>query len=241
MAVTKGHGNPAWTRDEVILALDLYLRCGDHIPGPGDERVQDLSRFLRSFPYHAEAARQDSFRNPDGVAFKLQNLKSVRTGQGLKNTSRVDREVWDEFGDDAARVAGMAALIRRSVEALGDLPQSDDAEEFPEGASATRAHVKRERAKGLRKAVIAERLKRGELACDICSSEAGTIAPALREAVFECHHIIPLNLIGESKTRVGDIALLCANCHRSLHKAIAANKRWYSIEEARRLFFDWQN
>jgi hypothetical protein len=26
MAVTQGHGNPNWTRDETILALDLYLK-----------------------------------------------------------------------------------------------------------------------------------------------------------------------------------------------------------------------
>jgi 5-methylcytosine-specific restriction protein A len=47
MAVTQGHGNPNWTRDEVLLALDLYLRCADRVPGPTDSRVIGLSEDLR--------------------------------------------------------------------------------------------------------------------------------------------------------------------------------------------------
>ncbi len=32
MAVTKGQGNPNWTRDEIILALDLYFDFEEKIP-----------------------------------------------------------------------------------------------------------------------------------------------------------------------------------------------------------------
>src|SRR5581483_8043912 len=98
MAVTHGHGNPAWTRDEIILALDLYLDCQGHIPSSSDPRVLALSELLRSFPYHSRAARQASFRNTDGVSFKLQNLRQVATGKGLGNVSNMDRAVWKEFG-----------------------------------------------------------------------------------------------------------------------------------------------
>lgn len=79
MAVTQGHGNPKWTREETILALDLYFDCEDQIPSSNDSRVKGLSELLRSFPYHTHAARKESFRNPDGVAFKLQNLRQVAT------------------------------------------------------------------------------------------------------------------------------------------------------------------
>ncbi len=83
MAVTHGHGNPNWTRDEVILALDLFFDCDGNVPGKSDERVKALSDLLRTFPYHSVAARKASFRNPDGVAFKLQNIRQVATGKGL--------------------------------------------------------------------------------------------------------------------------------------------------------------
>lgn len=88
MAVTKGHGNPDWAREEVILALELYQSRNGKILGPADERVTELSTVLRSFPHHSQEARKSSFRNPDGVAFKLQNIRSVNIGTGLKNTSK---------------------------------------------------------------------------------------------------------------------------------------------------------
>lgn len=32
MAVTKGHGNPNWNRDETILALEAYFALGGKNP-----------------------------------------------------------------------------------------------------------------------------------------------------------------------------------------------------------------
>ncbi|WP_079201174.1 HNH endonuclease [Pseudomonas sp. CC6-YY-74] len=237
MAVTKGHGNPNWTRDEVILALDLYHACGGQTPGPTDDRVRELSRVLRAFPHHSQAARQESFRNPDGVAFKLQNLRSVATGGGLTNTSKTDREVWEEFGDDRARTHELSKLIRQSIEIVDDLPLPDDEEEFSEGKSATKVHIRRERSRKVRKEVIALRLKSDGLVCDLCATDGGKVDPAIRESMFECHHVIPLSVIGETKTKVKDMALLCANCHRLLHRAIANRRHWLSIEEAKTQLF----
>lgn len=85
MAVTQGHGNPPWKRDEVLLALELYFDTAFSVPGPNDPRVEELSQTLQRLPYHGGAARQPRFRNPAGVAFKLQNLRQVATGKGLGN------------------------------------------------------------------------------------------------------------------------------------------------------------
>jgi 5-methylcytosine-specific restriction protein A len=70
MARTHGHGNPKWTRDETMLALDLYFECGGNMPSGKDGRVQKLSKLLRSLPYHGAVLRKDSFRNPDGAKEK---------------------------------------------------------------------------------------------------------------------------------------------------------------------------
>jgi len=40
---------------------------------------------VRSLPYHQADARKDTFRNPAGAAFKVQNLRSIETGKGLSN------------------------------------------------------------------------------------------------------------------------------------------------------------
>jgi 5-methylcytosine-specific restriction protein A len=87
MAVTQGHGDPDWSRDETILALELYFKSDMGRLSSGDPAVQALSNLLRALPYHEAAAKNNRFRNPAGVAFKLQNLRSVRTGKGLQNVS----------------------------------------------------------------------------------------------------------------------------------------------------------
>jgi 5-methylcytosine-specific restriction protein A len=97
MAVTKGHGNPDWTRDETVLALDLYFHCDRIVPGRADPRVKELSDLLRTIPWSPDVKRNDRFRNPDGVRFKLQNLRSVETMRGLKNISAMDRTIMAEF------------------------------------------------------------------------------------------------------------------------------------------------
>lgn len=112
MARTYGHGNPSWSRDETILALNLYLEVGSDVVGASDIRVIRLSETLRRLPVHAEAKKTEIFRNPDGVAFKLQNLHNVTTGKGLSNVSRMDRLVWSEFGGrrEVAKRLGEAIL-----------------------------------------------------------------------------------------------------------------------------------
>src|SRR5947208_3667020 len=90
----------------------------ERIPGPSDPRVKALSDLLRTFPHHSVAARKESFRNPDGVAFKLQNLRQVATGRGLGNVSRTDRATWSEFGSDPRRTQELAALIRLGIEVV---------------------------------------------------------------------------------------------------------------------------
>src|SRR4051812_38128538 len=73
--------NPDWNREETILALALYNELQGKIPSGSDRRVQELSNLLRTMPYHANASRKPTFRNPDGVAFKLQNLRQIGTGK----------------------------------------------------------------------------------------------------------------------------------------------------------------
>lgn len=235
MAVTKGHGNPKWTRDEVILALDLYFACAGKMPSPKDRRIIELSEILRAFPHHALAARKTSFRNPDGVAFKLQNLRQLDTGEGLGNVSQVDRAVWSEFIKDRERVKTTANLIREGINVINETHSDDDLQEFfSEGRVLTETHLRRERDLSLRTRLLQQRKSKGELCCEICDWNAATVEPTVVDACFEAHHILPL-CSGERKTKLSDLALLCACCHRMIHCAITKNGRWVSIEEAKRL------
>ncbi len=236
MAVTQGHGNPPWNRDETILALEAYFALAGKNPSAKDPQMVALSRTLRALPYHGEAARKPTFRNPDGVAFKVQNLRSRDSGKGLGNVSRMDREIWDELGKNPAEVTRLATLIRAGItgEHQAAAPEIDEAEdvEFYEGRLLTQKHMRRERSAGLRKALLKKR-EGAALFCDVCGDDHATLPPELRAAAFEAHHIIPIAAVGEGQTKLSEVALLCATCHRLLHRLIALKRSWVGLAEAK--------
>lgn len=238
MAITSGHGNPKWTRDEVILALDLYFDCGKRIPSPSDPRVQALSEILRAFPHHQNAAKKASFRNADGVAFKLQNLRLVATGTGLGNVSKTDRAVWEELGSYPSQVKELAALIKTGLNTLNNVRESDpEYDIFVEGRIVTETHIRRERHPALRMQLIELRKKEDRFICELCGKKPEALNPMFVESSYEAHHIVPLAAGEERATKVSDMALLCACCHRMIHRAIAHQGRWLTISEAKTLIY----
>jgi 5-methylcytosine-specific restriction protein A len=69
-----GERNPSWTRDELILALDLYVRFKGNPPGKGSAEIIGLSAILNRLSGSTAAGRSD-FRNPNGVYMKLMNFR----------------------------------------------------------------------------------------------------------------------------------------------------------------------
>ena len=232
MAVTQGHGNADWTRDETILALELYLSCAGFVPGKSDPRVVALSERLRAMPIHPAEGRAGSFRNPEGVAFKLQNLRQVDSGKGLDHVSRTDREVWAAFGARPSEVATLAARIREVAGQTpeGSLPPLAADEEFFEGRLMTVQHQRRERSPKLRRKLLEHRAKRGALRCDGCDWSPGIIDAMIADAAFEAHHLAPLASTGPTSNAVKDLALLCATCHRLVHRWIALRGEWPMLD-----------
>jgi hypothetical protein len=76
--------NPAWTDDELILALDLYFRLNPARTSDSNPAIIELSGVLNSLPIHAEALRGEKFRNPSGVYMKLCNFLRFDPGYSGK-------------------------------------------------------------------------------------------------------------------------------------------------------------
>jgi 5-methylcytosine-specific restriction protein A len=60
--------NPDWSFDELILALDLYLRLRPKQPPRGHPDLETLSDLLRRLPLHPPGPRAESFRNANRSA-----------------------------------------------------------------------------------------------------------------------------------------------------------------------------
>ena len=65
----------------------------------------------------------------------------------------------------------------------------------------------------------------------VCQFDFYKIYGDLGKGFIEAHHRVPLSEIdGEKITTLEDLALVCSNCHRMLHKAIST----LSIAELRK-------
>lgn len=61
--------------------------------------------------------------------------------------------------------------------------------------------------------------------CQVCEFSFAEKYAELGEGYIECHHTNPLSErsdFDESKTKISDIAVVCANCHRMLHRKMPA-------------------
>lgn len=113
-----------WTREEVILAIELYCRT---VFGRIHSRNNDIIALAKRIG-----------RTPSSVALKLTNFASLdptldRTG--MKNVSKLDRELWDSFFADpdtfftlASQVAGHYALPEASYPATSGLREGGEYE-----------------------------------------------------------------------------------------------------------------
>jgi 5-methylcytosine-specific restriction enzyme A len=217
--------NPPWTRDELLLALDLYLRRRPQLPGADDPDVQQLSALLNSMPIHTVRPDLERFRNPNGVSLKLANFAALDPqypGVGMRAGSRLDAQVWDRFADHPDELTRVVAAIYDTVAALlPAVPEPDDDEfEAEEGRLLTRLHRHRERNASLvRRKKDAVSRTHGRLACEVCGFDFATRYGDLGSGFIEAHHILPLAAAGPATTRLADLALVCSNCHRMLHRA----------------------
>lgn len=226
--------NPVWSRDELILALDLYVRHRPKFPDDKHPDVLALSRLLNRLAAITDAGGNRDFRNANGVSMKLQNFRRLdptQEGKGLPGGGKGEKDVWAVFADDPKRLQATAAAIRGSVSALedGSTQDQDDGEEAEEGRVLTRLHRTRERDRKIVERRKAKALREhGTLHCEACGFDFAVRYGERGSGFIECHHIKPVSgLLPGEKTKLEELVLLCANCHRMVH----ARRPWISLDE----------
>lgn len=228
-----------WTRDEIILAADLVRQNGWRELRVGDPRVEELSALLRRQPMHSDSIGDDRVRSAGSVSRKTTDIATQHPDyQGARTRgNRLDGEVLQAFLAEPTAMIAVAAEIRRQWEqaATGadplDTGELDDLA-APEGATVMARHLRRERDPALRRRKIAAVLRaHGALACEACGFDFGATYGGVGEGYIEVHHIHPLHDSGETRTGLSDLATLCANCHRMIHR----RRPWLTPDQLRDL------
>lgn len=227
--------NPPWTKDELILALELYLRDRTSIGNKKHQEVLKLSEALNRLPSAIGYQKGENFRNPTGVAMKLSNFlrfDPFYKGKGLARGNKLEKEVWETYSHQPQQLSILKKAILDNIIYLTNQPydESDDTTtEALEGKLLTKVHSVRERNKFIvdkKKSSILK--KTGALKCEVCSFNFKNTYGSLGDGFAECHHTKPVSqLLPNERTKLEDLAIVCSNCHRMIHRS----KPWKTINE----------
>jgi 5-methylcytosine-specific restriction protein A len=229
--------NPNWTREEIILVCALVAENGWRPIAQEDQRAIELSRLLQTVAIHPPEGRRADFRNPASIEMKSSNLVSCHPDYRGRptNINRLDREVLNDFLRDPARMHEQARAIREALERWESEPAVDVVDldiSAEEGGVLLKLHLRRERDSRLRREKIAEAKRKGvPVACEVCGFDFYQTYGDRGRDYIECHHRTPLHVTGVVTTRLADLALICSNCHRMVHRT----SPWLTIEELREL------
>jgi predicted HNH restriction endonuclease len=119
--VSSGKRNPIWSRDELILALDLYLRHRESPPSKTSPEVAELSAFFGRLAGVKAGSDTQTFRNVNGVYMKMMNFRrfdpeyTVDGRVGLVRGNKLEEVVWNEFHADAEKLAAVVTAIRAGI------------------------------------------------------------------------------------------------------------------------------
>ena len=89
-------------------------------------------------------------------------------------------------------------------------------ESAAEGTRRLVSHLRLERDRRL--VEIKKRHAAGSLKCEVCGFDFEEKYGRVGRGFCEVHHRKPLGQSGESRTRLQDLAIVCSNCHRMLHR-----------------------
>lgn len=203
-----------WTRYELILAFNLYCRLPFGRLHKGNPEIISLA--------------QNIGRTPSAVAMKLVNFASFdpvhqsRQISGLKNASRADREIWNEFN------ANSEELAFESQQALQNLEHKNIVEEteieLPTGETEKKRLVRTRLVQGFFRDAV---LSSYEFKCAICNLDL----PELLSA----SHIIPWskNVARRADPRNG--LSLCALHDRAFDRGLLSLNDSFEVILAERI------
>ncbi|MEV1292736.1 HNH endonuclease [Pseudonocardia sp. NPDC049635] len=230
---TESRSRTPWGYEEIVLACDLVVANNWHaLDRRTDDRVAELSSVLRQMS-PMRAAQDPTFRNVQGVGRKTHDIATLHpeySGQPTKG-GKLTAAVVAAFLTEPGRMGDLATAIRAAGSLSPDEappPDLDDEATFAEGRPFERRHLARERdPEARRRKIIQVHNNNGVVRCEVCRFDFETVYGDRGRDFIECHHRDPLSVSGPRQTALGDLVLLCSNCHRMIHRY----RPWLTVEQ----------
>lgn len=178
-----------------------------------------------------------TLRNFNGVHRTLSNLWYREQGNTNLPIGKTMIRLWDHYKNNKQELVKLSQAILAHL--AEDQPITFDYPELDnplEGRLLVGTHLYRERNKQIVKQKKQQYLDEfGCLRCETCDFDFANIYGSRGKGFIECHHVIPLSELNvATETKLNDLSLLCANCHRMIHR----KQPWLSLESLSNLLHD---
>ncbi len=171
------------------------------------------------------------------LSFKVPNSGKINEVQTLNRTSKltdIQRDIWNLFDGNFVKDIDSFLINYQADSSFTNDPEFSalEGKEFIQ----LKTHKDRERNPYLIKEAkrIALIKNNNRLICEACDFEFTGQFGHHGNLFIEGHHRFPIATSGERFNFPSDIAMVCSNCHRMLHRKNEFGK-YYSVEELRSL------
>ena len=236
--------NHKWSKEETLLALDVYFRNRPATKLKTEsEELRNLSHFMRLIQLEIIGnADTPTLRNTAGMKMKMGNLVGIDPKfpehKGLSGASKQDKKYFDLYVNNQEELSEIVYEIKKvlvNARLERNLVPDIDDEDYvgKEGKEIIRMHRTRERDPKIIKEKKEKTLKeKGKLVCEACGFDFEEIYGERGYGYIECHHKIGVsNMNEDDETKLEDLALVCSNCHRMIHR----KKDWLTIKELKEI------
>lgn len=208
--------NPPWNRDELILALDAYVRWEGKPPNKGSMALAALSAAIGAVRRSITPGGSATLRNVNGTYMKTMNFRRfdpqfrAQGKVGLKRGNKLEKAIWDEFAGSPARLREAAEQIRARLEsAVFPTSAEEDLEALP---PERREYVRELAVRNRRHVADLKALYGGR-----CQITGELVLGGLAGDLTEVHHIDWLTRGGADAK--SNMVVLAPDFHAAIHAA----------------------
>ncbi|WP_426095156.1 HNH endonuclease [Flavobacterium sp. DSR2-3-3] len=223
-----------------IIAIHQNIngqKCFTHLVAPIDNILIEENRENFKYGRKVKVIAKTEILTAIPVSitlWKKVNFQGISQGNACEigNISNVEnydillQDLWNKFIPYFTKDFISATRFTENIE--NEIDNSDTEISVIEGRLRLVTHFARERDRSIVREKKLLALHSGLLKCEICTF---SFIQKFGIEFIECHHKTPISQSGVTETKLKDLALVCANCHRMLHKQF--DGYFLSIKELR--------